>query len=146
LTVLGLNKLAETDSTIDDFVDNKLIELSDVSEDYVIDSRMGWHFVKDSFKVYLIVESFVSAKRIMQDKRGNVESYLNVEDARMDIMSRTQEELKRYKEKYGVDLKRLNNYDLVIDTTLLTREDVIDTILCNLRERGLLNGDSWRKV
>ena len=128
-TVITLNKQAETDDSIDEKVDGMLMSLSGHSN-LVVDSRLGWHFIDSSFKVYLYTELGQAVERIYKDDRPS-EDYINKTKSEFlkDIEYRMQLERERYLEKYGVDIHNTDNYNLIIDTTDRTVEDVVDIIL-----------------
>lgn len=135
MDVCAFNKYMETHPEIDGEIDAELTRYGRRDEDMVLDSRMAWHFVPDSFKVYLTVQLDAAAKRIMQDQRGTVESYANLDEARKKLIERKQSENLRYITKYGVDCSNLDNYDLVIDTTDISPEAVAAAIMSNLKQR-----------
>jgi len=129
MDVLAFNKYMETHPEIDEEIDTELVKIGQRDENMVLDSRMAWHFVPDSFKVYLTVELDEAARRIMNDQRGKVECYACIDDARRCLMERKQSEKLRYAAKYGVDCSNLDNYDLVIDATSISPEQVADKIM-----------------
>jgi cytidylate kinase len=129
LSTFELNKYAETHPEIDERIDGELRALSDYGGDIVIDSRMAWHFVKNTFKVYLAADETIAAKRVISDKRGPCENYIDVEQAKARLKERRESETLRYSEKYGVDCLDLTNYDLVVDTTQLLPEDIAELIM-----------------
>jgi cytidylate kinase len=137
MTVLELNEMAKSVNWIDDEIDGALQELSTKDDDMIIDSRLAWYFVSDSFKVYIKVDAVTAAERILNANRGNVENYKCIEEAVNDIKMRSLVEIERYKEKYNVDLCDNSNYDLIIDSTLLDVEGVTDKILCNLEKYNI---------
>jgi hypothetical protein len=49
-------------------------------------------------------------------------------------MDRRESEKKRYMTQYGVDIKDLMNYDLVVDTTCATPEEIADRIIESFEE------------
>lgn len=51
IDVLKLNKLALTDTSIDDRVDGKLKEYNQHPTGLIIDSRLAWHFINESIKI-----------------------------------------------------------------------------------------------
>lgn len=129
ISVLELNKLAETNEEIDTMIDSKILEIGLNQENIILDSRMAWHFVKNSFKVYLSVEKYEAAKRVLQDIRGTSEKYNNIDEALDGLAKRREEETKRYLRKYGVDINNMTNYQLVVDTTYRTAEEVAGIIV-----------------
>jgi cytidylate kinase len=119
----------ESHPEIDDEIDTELTRIGMLDQDMVLDSRMAWHFVPDSFKVYLTVKPDEAARRIMNDQRGKVETYSSLEDARESLIARKKSENLRYRTKYGVDCSDMNNYDLIIDTTSITPEQAAEKIM-----------------
>ena len=47
----------------------------------IFDSRMAWHFAKDTFKIFLTIDPMEAATRVMKNQRGAEEHYTSVEDA-----------------------------------------------------------------
>jgi len=132
MDICTFNRYMETHPEIDEEIDTELARIGRRDEDMVLDSRMAWHFVPDSFKVYLTVQLDEAAGRIMQDQRGTVESYGNLDEAKKRLVERKQSENLRYVTKYGVDCSNLENYDLIIDTTNISPEAVAAAIMSNL--------------
>lgn len=126
---LELNRLADTDPSIDERIDSVFISLAHDPKGYVVDSRMAWFFIRGSFKVYLQTDVRVAAQRIMNDPNRNREQYASEDEAVEKILARKASENARFLSKYGADCANLNNFDLVIDTTNKTREEVAELIL-----------------
>jgi cytidylate kinase len=135
MDVLAFNKFMETHPEIDEEIDAELVKLGKRDEDMVFDSRMAWHFVPDSFKVYLTVDIDEAARRVMKDQRGEVEKYPDADAARASLAARKKSENLRYITKYGVDCSNLDNYDLVIDTTNISPEEAAERIMSEYRRR-----------
>jgi cytidylate kinase len=123
----------ETHPEIDEEIDTELTKIGQRDEGMVLDSRMAWHFVPDSFKVFLSVRLEAAAKRVMKDERGSVECYCSLEEAMNKLVERKQSENLRYNTKYGVDCTKSSNYDLIIDTTEITPEEVAQRIMAALK-------------
>jgi cytidylate kinase len=133
MTVTELNKYMETHPEIDHEIDDGLKALSEVDKLLIIDSRMAWHFTKGTFKVYLSCDPETSATRIMgADRIG--EGAESLAEAIKNTMDRRESEKKRYMTQYGVDIKDLMNYDLVVDTTCATPEEIADRIIESFEE------------
>ena len=128
MSVVELNMYMETHPEIDTEIDDGLRALSEVDKFLIIDSRMAWHFTKGTFKVYLSTEIETSAYRIMNAKRVG-EHAASLEETVKDTVSRRASEKKRYRDMYGVDIKDLTNYDLVVDTTHITPAEVAEIII-----------------
>lgn len=128
MSTLELNEYTKTHPEIDDEIDGTVTKLAETDENLIFDSRLAWHFAPHSFKVYLLVDSFVAAERIFNDHRTG-EGYETVLEAREKILARRKSELERFKTYYHIDYADLRNFDLVIETTLATPEEVTHTIL-----------------
>ena len=132
MDIAEFNVYAETHPETDHEIDDGLVRLSDDPRDLIIDSRMAWHFTKNTFRVYMTTEPEISASRIMDAKR-DVESFGSLEETAAQIVRRRASEKKRYQELYGVDLTDLTNYTLIVDTSYATPEEVADVILSSLQ-------------
>lgn len=134
MTTLELNEYSETHPEIDDEIDSCFASLANAKVNIIIDSRMAWHFIPKSFKVYLKVDIEVAAKRIISADRGGVESYEDIEEAKNKIIERKSSENRRYLAKYGVNSSDMNNFDLVIDSSDLVPQEIADIILKKAKE------------
>ena len=128
MTIDEFNRYMETHPEADKLIDDGLCALSDDPRSLIIDSRMAFHFVKNTFRVYLTTDPMVSAERILSDKRAG-ESFDTVEETAKRVSARRASENFRYFEKYGVHIMDMKNYDLVLDTTDITPDQVADIIL-----------------
>jgi len=128
LTLLELSKQAETDKSIDKELDEKQIELGKKEDNFVIDARLGFHFIKSSIKVFLEVDLNEAANRILKEKRQH-EQYKDVIDSINKIKTRINSEDKRYRGYYNIDYHDKTNYDIVIDTTNIKPDEIVNKIL-----------------
>ena len=135
MTIDEFNALGETESFTDKEVDNYQEDLGRSGKDFIIDGRVSWHFIPNSFKIFLDVDPNESAKRIFEDfKNGNrrdEEAYTSADEVKERIQSRIKSNQKRYLKYYGVDYLDQDNYDLVIDTTNKSPEEIIEIITRN---------------
>lgn len=126
--VLATNLLAEQERDIDEAVDQKLRELGQNQDNMVIDSRMAWHWMPYSFKVYLDLDINIAAERIishMDEKRRSVELVSDkIEVYAKTLQDRLDSESRRYLNLYNVNPYDIENYDLVIDTSKHSAEEV----------------------
>jgi cytidylate kinase len=131
LDVLQLNILSETDKSIDKYIDDNLIAINNGSEmNYVLDSRMAWHFVPKSFKIYATIKPEIAAQRVLNDKtRFNEPSASDLQERIKTLLERQNVENRRYKDIYGVDCCDLSNYDLIIDTSDHSVDELTKQIL-----------------
>jgi CMP/dCMP kinase len=127
MTTLELNEYTKIHPEIDDEIDGTITKLQEAEESMIFDSRLAWHFAPKSFKVYLTVNINEAARRIFYDKRTS-ENYQDIEEAKDKIRARRKSELERFKDYYNIDYSDLKNYDLIVDTTEITPEEVCEKI------------------
>ena len=127
MTVCELNKYMETHPEIDHEIDAGIAALSKDERFLIIDSRMAWHFTEGTFKVYLSADIETSALRIMNANRQGEHS-ATLEETIECTRDRRESEKKRYLEQYGVNIKDLSNYSLIVDTTVATPDQVAECI------------------
>ncbi|MDR3137365.1 MAG: dephospho-CoA kinase [Tannerellaceae bacterium] len=130
MTTLELNKYTETHPEIDDLIDSRIKALADSPELYVIDSRLAWFFLPDSFKVYLTVHAEVAVERVLGDAaRKQTEAYTSRTAAIADLSERKRRENIRFLNYYGADCTNLSLFDIVVDTSLLTPHEVATRVV-----------------
>ncbi len=132
LDTLEMNRRADVDPSIDERIDGIFAELGKKPEGYVVDSRMAWFFLPESFKVFLKIDVRLAATRILSDPNRSSEQYASIEDAIPKILARKQSENERFLKKYGADSTNLDNFDLVVDTGSRTPDEVAGLILKGL--------------
>lgn len=134
----NIPELAELRTLVDTMVDENVEKLGKEinqidrpDEVWIIDSRLAFQNIPDSFSVRLTCMPHIAGKRLMGDNtRGKEDSsYESLEIAIEQREKRKEGEVRRYKERYGVDLTDEDNYDLVIDTSFATVDDISNTIL-----------------
>lgn len=129
MTALQFNLHSELDDKVDHLIDQLQHDIAASGERLVVDSRLAWHFFRDAFKVHLITDPLVAARRVLARPGDPVENYRSVEEALHELAGRSESERQRFLSRYGVDKTRLHNYDLVCDTTRAEPELVIARIL-----------------
>lgn len=132
LTVGEANKTAESLSEIDEAVDQRLREIGESGSNVVIDSRLAFHWMPHSFKVFLKLDADIAAQRIFQhiQEEGRLsQTAQSVEEVRADIELRTTSECKRYMSLYGIDYTDESLFNLVIDTSRYPLITVADEVV-----------------
>lgn len=130
IDTLQLNKECRDDKSVDDLIDNRLRAMNtDGTDNIVLDSRLAWFFVKKSFKVYLKVEPKIAAQRVFKDDTRTSEPTGDTMQVLNNLLERKKEENERFKQFYNADCLNLDNYDLVLDTSSLSVDEVADRII-----------------
>jgi CMP/dCMP kinase len=129
MTTLQLNLHAELDDEVDGYVDRLQRDIAQSGDQLVVDSRLAWHFFTDAFKVHLITERAVAARRVMGRPASSVENYCSLPDAIKALRERSESERMRFISRYGVDKSKLRNYSIVCETTAATPGDVVECVI-----------------
>lgn len=127
-------KRAEIDTAIDEMVAQMGKEINSEerpNDVYIIDSRLAWHNIPESYAIRLTVNEKIAGQRVFNDQtRGSEDSYDTVEEAIEKTRQRKLGEIERYKTIYdGVDLANTDNYDLIVDTSYSNIDELADIII-----------------
>jgi CMP/dCMP kinase len=118
-SIEAMNISAEVQRDIDLKVDHLLQEMYRTDERLVIDSRMAWHWMPLSFKVFLVLDPNTAAERIfnhLQSEGRLSEAAASIQEVRNSIERRSASEQKRYAALYDVNATDPLNFDVVINT------------------------------
>ena len=116
-------KSAEFDLKYEEYQQN--LKLSD---DIILDSRLGFYAQPHAFKILLDVDEEVAGERIFKAER-DTDKQASKKHAIAQVKERNSSDEARYQKLYNVDLWNPNNYNLVIDTSERTPEEVLQIIL-----------------
>ena len=128
MTVLELSAVAERDPSIDREIDERSREFGASNDDFVIDARLAWYFIPHAIKVFLDVTLDVAAERIYGAGRRTEAENVDLAATRHNIERRTMSESNRYLTYYDVDYLDPAHYDLIVDTSHQTVDQVVDLI------------------
>ena len=132
ISLSELGDIAEKDFSIDEMIDQRIVDIAREREDIILESRLAAHMLErnglPALKVYLDARPRVRAQRI------GVREHETEEGAMEDIVDRERSEAKRYEKYYGIDLYDRRMYDLIINTSDITPEEVIEIITSKLEE------------
>jgi predicted cytidylate kinase len=129
MSALQLNLHAELDDAVDGYVDQLQQEIAKSDEQLVVDGRLAWFFFTDAFKVHLMTDPAVAARRVLSRPSDEVEAYSSLAEAQDRLKNRSESERIRFLTRYGADKNRLRNYDLVCDTTSAGPGEVVDHVI-----------------
>ena len=135
LDITSFNAFLAEHPEIDLQIEKSAAEYAREHDNFIIDARLGWYAVPESYKVYLKVDIDVAAQRAFNDtNRKSTESFETVEEQKADMIRRYKMENERYWKLYHVHKEDMSNYDLVIDTTKLTPEEIANQIIEKYKE------------
>jgi cytidylate kinase len=134
ISTLELNLLSEKDKSIDKKIDDHTRALADSDDNYIVDSRLAWHFIPSSFKVFLRCKDEIAADRIFNDhNRVSDENTRSVMQLLEKIKDRRKSEKRRFLSLYGIDFEDLSNYDQIIDSSYFKPQVIVDLIKDGVR-------------
>lgn len=134
ISINELNIVAEKDTSIDVKIDDEVRKAGEM-EKIIIDSRLAFHWIPESFKVYLDLAPEIAKERIFNnlkenDLRRKSEGVKNLEEIYEKILSRRESEKNRYKELYGIENNADHkHFDLVVDTNKNNLKEVVQIVL-----------------
>lgn len=138
LSIEEFNLLGETKENIEKF-DHQYEEYQKslpLDSKVILDSRLSYRCQPKALHVFLDVEENVGAQRVFMDKR-TTDNHWSVEETIRQNKTRNIKEWERYMRLYNTNPRDLSNYDLIIDTTHLTPQQVIEKITTTLSLRNI---------
>jgi predicted cytidylate kinase len=135
LTIDQLNDLAKKEAWTDRDVDEYQRRMGLEEDNFVMEGWLSGHFIPHAFKVFLTVEPATGADRIFRDQRPDEPKQVSPSAVRRMLDRRVRDSDARYRRLYGFDYRDRRHYDLVIDTTDLTKQQVAKRILEGIKSR-----------
>ncbi|MBI3036735.1 nucleoside monophosphate kinase [Candidatus Woesearchaeota archaeon] len=140
MSLLEVSKIAEKDRSIDKELDERTMKLGKNEDDFVMDSRLAYHFIPNSFKVFLKVDGKEAARRIFSDMQKKLKGRKVEKESKTlaatlaAIKKRRKSEELRYRKYYNLNPYGTKQYDLVIDTTRATPEKVVEKVVTAVKK------------
>lgn len=128
LSLAELLKHDERGALSDEEMDSYQRKLGEKEDNFVIDSRLGFHFIPGSVKVFIDANLKVRTQRAFQDKRVG-EKFRNLGEAEKAVLEREKSDKKRYRKYYKLDPFNKSHYDLVVDSSRIPAKKVAEKIL-----------------
>lgn len=122
MTLEEYNNQAETNHNLDAQIDEELRNLRE-QNDIIVDSRLGFYWIPESFKVYLDLDLDVATARIFKDAVTNSSrssvgtSSTSLNEVSRQVKERMLNEQGRFRKLYGIDPYAKNHFDLIVDTS-----------------------------
>lgn len=146
MTLEQYNSLAMEKHELDGKIDSELRALRD-RDDIVVDSRLGFYWIPESFKVYLELDIDVATVRIFKDVQSNASrssvgtSRSSLSTVSKQVRERMTNEQQRFKALYGVDPYDQKQFDLIIDTARHNPQSVAIAVFDVYKQ--WLESDTW---
>ena len=132
ITLDAFNAMLQTDETIDREMDAMQTEVGRQTPRGIFEGRTSWYFIENpDARVYLSVREEVGAERVWGDEDNSArDTYASLEAVKEANQKRKQSEIDRYQRYYNIDVYNHDNYDIVIDTSERTIDEVYrDTVI-----------------
>ncbi len=134
VSILELSRSAQGSDSIDREIDSRTVRLAAEDDDFVMDARLGWHFIPESFKVFLDVSLEEAARRVFEAGRGAERENVDLSSTMAAIEARTESERRRYLEFYDLDYTHHDHYDFVQDTSKVSIDEVVAAIVAKVEK------------
>jgi len=122
---------AENHPEVDNELDEQQLEIL-IKGEIILEGRLaGWiahHNNIPATKIMLLANLKVRAQRIVKREGGDIKKRSD------EIRIREQSENRRYKNYYNIDVSDLSIYDIVIDTSELSPEMILQKILDSMKK------------
>lgn len=128
MTIEEYDVFLKANIDIDKEVENTQIEIGKTEDNFIIESRMGWYCVPDSIKIKLDCDLNTRIQRIVDGGKDPQRVAHKAEDFQTTMektLKREETYNKRWNEVYNVNWNADENFDLVIDTTKIGIEEVM---------------------
>ena len=125
---------------VDNYIDQRIKEEASkvgTDENVIFDSRLAWHFLDNTFNIFIVVSPYQAALRTYLTRTNDNERYASLQDTVNGLVERRVLENRRYKTSYGVNCEDLNNYDLVIDTSYISALEASEIIMDCYKKKAL---------
>ena len=130
INIIEFNKMGDNPENAKEF-DLKYEEFQQnlkLTDNIILDSRLWFYAQPKAFKILLDVDEEIAWERIFKAERST-DKHATKNHAIKEVKERNSSDKERYMKLYNVDLWDPNNYNLVIDTSERTPEEVLEIIL-----------------
>jgi len=123
------DRYVELHPEIDNRIEQRLLAEAKKARNAVMDWRLGFHFLPKCPKIFLYVKPSIGARRIFNAHRSSEAENATLQKTKANMLERHSKLVRRLKKVYGIDYSDQKNFDFVIDTSALTIDETVNTIL-----------------
>jgi len=126
LTVQELHTLLEQDPELDKQMDAIQTQKGREIERGVFEGRTAWHFIENpDVNVYFSVDPHIAVDRVFKDTENKLRDSFATKEALLKAdQERAASNQQRFKEFYAIDIRDLNNFHIVHDTSAESVDEV----------------------
>jgi len=133
MTINDLMELGKKEKWVHEEIDKKTETIGKTKDNLIIDGWIAFHFIPQSKKIFLEVNEKIGAKRIFNEKREDEPDYNSINDLILKSRKRFQDASIAYKKYYNINLLDKSQYEIIIDTSNLTKKQVLNKIIKKLK-------------
>ena len=104
-----------------------MVDIAKSADNIILEGRLTAYMLSSNnisaFKIYLYASKEVRAARVVNREGGSIEQ------REAEIVEREACEALRYKNYYNIDITDTSVYDLVIDSSMLNPEEIVEMIV-----------------
>ena len=137
MSLVEFSEYASKHKEVDIKLDKKMKSIG-LKGNCVLDGQLCWYFLKNDadWKILLTCDEETRIQRIFNRDREKKGESTTLDDVRMETLERERIEHARYKEIYGIDISDMDfvikNHDIIVDTTNLGIEEVVEKICSSI--------------
>ncbi|MFH1978582.1 MAG: (d)CMP kinase [Candidatus Aenigmatarchaeota archaeon] len=128
ISLAEFNKIGEKEDFTDKEVDDYVKKLGETEDNLVVDGRLCFYFIPQSIKVFITANLEKRAQRVFQDERID-EKFKDLEETKKALEEREESDLFRYKKYYNLDHLAEKHYDIIVDSSHITAEQVAEKVI-----------------
>jgi len=129
LNIDELNRLGQKEFWTDQQADQWQKKIGQSEKEAVVDGWLSFHFIPNSLKIFIEVNPTIAAHRIFINQRPD-EEYLDAEEKIKErLVNRLKETQQRFFKYYQVDFLDKNHYDLIINSSNISPQEVVNKII-----------------
>ncbi len=132
LTIEEFDALSRKDPQKYDVAFDERTRMLGEQDAIVVDARAGWHFLPQSVKVFLTGEDEIRGERVLKGRREGEKPYKDWREALEATDSRAERFRQHLLRLYSIDVYDPKNFDIVIDTSDMDIEQVVDAVMKRL--------------
>jgi predicted cytidylate kinase len=133
ITIDELNEIGKKEKWIHEEFDKKTIEIGKTRNNFIVEGWLAFYFIPNSKKIFLEVDPKIGAKRIFEDQRPDEHKCKNVDETENQLKKRLEITNEQFKKYYGVNFLDKKNYDIIINTTNLSIDKMVDLAIKKLK-------------
>lgn len=123
LSLYDFEKLCNENPSYDRQLDDRVKQLGQQKNNFVLESRLAWYFIPDSIKIKLVCDESTRIARVAS--RDN----LSLAEATIKTKQREQDGPARYAQIYGLtEFAPATAFDLILDSGRLSPAEIVTEI------------------